>query len=80
MTDTVATKLDELGDAFQAVIGALKTMLDTQRLHGEMLRQVLAAVTEEPKASPLEDLLRQLVEADASHGRKLDAVLQALRG
>jgi len=80
MSDTVATKLDELGDAFQAVIGALKTMLDTQRLHGEMLRQVLAAVTEEPKASPLEDLLRQLVEADASNGRKLDAVLQALRG
>ena len=80
MSDAVATKLDELGDAFQAVIGALKTMLDTQRLHGEMLRQVLAAVTEEPKASPLEDLLRQLVEADASNGRKLDAVLQALRG
>ena len=45
-----------------------------------MLRQVLAAVTEAPKASPLEDLLRHLVEADASHGRKLDAVLQALRG
>ena len=32
ISDTVATKLDELGDAFQAVIGALKTMSGRSRV------------------------------------------------
>ena len=79
MSDMVSQRLDDLGDSLQSVIGALRIMLEGQKAHGEMLRQILAAVTEAPpENSPLEQLLLDLIGADESHGRKLDAVLEIM--
>ena len=53
-------------------------MLENQRLHGEMLQRILAAVTEEPPESNLDRLLAALVAADHDHADKLDRVLAAV--
>jgi hypothetical protein len=78
MSDSVTERLQGLREGFMALTEALRIMLDNQRLHGEMLQRILAAVTEEPPESNLEKLLAALVAADRTHAEKLDQVLSAV--
>ena len=78
MSESVTERLQGLREGFMALTEALRIMLDNQRLHGEMLRRILAAVTEEPPESNLEKLLAALVAADRAHAEKLDQVLLAV--
>jgi septal ring factor EnvC (AmiA/AmiB activator) len=79
--DTLATAIDRIEDvreALQAQNRALAIVLKTQQLHGELLGQIHAAVTQQAEADPLTDLLRALVSADAQHAATLQAVLAAV--
>jgi hypothetical protein len=78
MSESVTERLQGLREGFMALTEALRIMLDNQRLHGEMLQRILAAVTEEPPESNLEKLLATLVAADRTHAEKLDQVLSAV--
>ena len=78
MSESVTERLQGLREGFMALTEALRIMLDNQRLHGEMLQRILAAVTEEPPESNLEKLLTTLVAADRTHAEKLDQVLSAV--
>ena len=78
MSEGVTERLQGLREGFVALTEALRIMLDNQRLHGEMLQRILAAVTEEPPESNLEKLLAALVAADRTHAEKLDQVLSAV--
>jgi hypothetical protein len=78
MSESVTERLQGLREGFMALTEALRIMLDNQRLHGEMLQRILAAVTEEPPESNLEKLLAALVAADRAHAEKLDQVLSAV--
>ena len=78
MSESVTERLQGLREGFMALTEALRIMLDNQRLHGEMLQRILAAVTEEPPESNLEKLLAALVAADRAHAEKLDQVLSAM--
>ena len=78
MSESVTERLQGLREGFMALTEALRIMLDNQRLHGEMLQRILAAVTEEPPESNLEKLLTALVAADRTHAEKLDQVLSAV--
>ena len=78
MSESVTERLQGLREGFMALTEALRIMLDNQRLHGEMLQRILAAVTEEPPESNLEKLLAVLVAADRAHAEKLDQVLLAV--
>lgn len=78
MSESVTEQLQGLREGFMALTEALRIMLDNQRLHGEMLQRILAAVTEEPPESNLEKLLAALVAADRTHAEKLDQVLSAV--
>ena len=78
MLESVTERLQGLREGFMALTEALRIMLDNQRLHGEMLQRILAAVTEEPPESNLEKLLAALVAADRAHAEKLDQVLSAV--
>ena len=78
MSESVIERLQGLREGFMALTEALRIMLDNQRLHGEMLQRILAAVTEEPPESNLEKLLAALVAADRTHAEKLDQVLSAV--
>ena len=78
MSESVTERLQGLREGFLALTEALRIMLDNQRLHGEMLQRILAAVTEEPPESNLEKLLTTLVAADRTHAEKLDQVLSAV--
>jgi hypothetical protein len=78
MSESVTERLQGLREGFMALTEALRIMLDNQRLHGEMLQRILAAVTEEPPESNLETLLAALVAADRAHAEKLDQVLLAV--
>jgi hypothetical protein len=78
MSDSVTERLQSLREGFMALTEALRIMLDNQRLHGEMLQRILAAVTEEPPESNLEKLLAALVAADRTHAEKLDQVLSVV--
>jgi hypothetical protein len=78
MSESVTERLQGLREGFMALTEALRIMLDNQRLHGEMLQRILAAVTEEPPESNLEKLLAALVAADRTHAEKLDQVLSAV--
>ena len=78
MSDSVTERLQSLREGFMALTEALRIMLDNQRLHGEMLQRILAAVTEEPPESNLEKLLAALVAADQTHAEKLDQVLSVV--
>jgi hypothetical protein len=78
MSDSVTERLQGLREGFMALTEALRIMLDNQRLHGEMLQRILAAVTEEPPESNLEKLLAALVAADQTHAEKLDQVLSVV--
>ena len=78
MSESVTERLQGLREGFLALTEALRIMLDNQRLHGEMLQRILAAVTEEPPESNLEKLLAALVAAGRAHAEKLDQVLLAV--
>jgi hypothetical protein len=78
MSESVTERLQGLREGFMALTEALRIMLDNQRLHGEMLQRILAAVTEEPPESNLEKLLAALVAADRTHAEKLDQVLSVV--
>lgn len=78
MSESVTERLQGLRDGFMALTEALRIMLEDQRLHGEMLQRILAAVTEEPPESTLDTLLAALVAADHDHAEKLDRVLAAV--
>ena len=78
MSESVTERLQGLRDGFMALTEALQIMLENQRLHGEMLQRILAAVTEEPPESTLDTLLAALVAADHDHAEKLDRVLAAV--
>ena len=78
MSESVTERLQGLREGFMALTEALRIMLDNQRLHGELLQRILAAVTEEPPESNLEKLLAALVAADRTHAEKLDQVLLAV--
>ena len=78
MSESVTERLQGLREGFMALTEALRIMLDNQRLHGELLQRILAAVTEEPPESNLEKLLAALVAADRAHAEKLDQVLSAV--
>jgi hypothetical protein len=78
MSESVTERLQGLREGFMALTEALRIMLDNQRLHGEMLQRILAAVTEEPPESNLEKLLAALVAADQTHAEKLDQVLSVV--
>jgi hypothetical protein len=78
MSESVTERLQGLREGFMALTEALRIMLDNQRLHGELLQRILAAVTEEPPESNLEKLLAALVAADRTHAEKLDQVLSAV--
>jgi hypothetical protein len=78
MSESVTERLQGLREGFMALTEALRIMLDNQRLHGEMLQRILAAVTDEPPESNLEKLLAALVAADRTHAEKLDQVLSAV--
>ena len=78
MSESVTERLQGLREGFMALTEALRIMLDNQRLHGEMLQRILAAVTEEPPESNLEKLLAALVAAGRAHAEKLDQVLSAM--
>ena len=78
MSESVTERLQGLREGFMALTEALRIMLDNQRLHGELLQRILAAVTEEPPESNLEKLLAALVAADRAHAEKLDQVLLAV--
>jgi hypothetical protein len=78
MSESVTERLQGLREGFLAVTEALRIMLENQRLHGEMLQRILAAVTEEPPESNLDKLLAALVAADHDHADKLDRVLTAV--
>ena len=78
MSESVTERLQGLRDGFMALTEALRIMLENQRLHGEMLQRILAAVTEEPPESTLYTLLAALVAADHDHAEKLDRVLAAV--
>jgi len=78
MSDSVTERLQGLREGFMALTEALRIMLENQRLHGEMLQRILAAVTEEPPESNLDRLLAALVAADHDHADKLDRVLAAV--
>ena len=78
MSESVTERLQGLRDGFMALTEALRVMLENQRLHGEMLQRILAAVTEEPPESTLDTLLAALVAADHDHAEKLDRVLAAV--
>ena len=75
MSENVTERLQGLRDGFMALTEALRIMLENQRLHGEILQRILAAVTEEPPESTLDKLLAALVAADHDHAEKLDRVL-----
>jgi|KBSMisStandDraft_5_1062788.scaffolds.fasta_scaffold4554014_1 hypothetical protein len=78
MSDSITERLQGLREGFMALTEALRIMLENQRLHGEMLQRILAAVTEEPPESNLDKLLAALVAADHDHADKLDRVLAAV--
>jgi hypothetical protein len=78
MSESVTVRLQGLREGFMALTEALRIMLDNQRLHGEILQRILAAVTEEPPESNLEKLLAALVAADQTHAEKLDQVLSVV--
>ena len=78
MSESVTERLQGLREGFLALTEALRIMLENQRLHGEMLQRILAAVTEEPPESNLDRLLAALVAADHDHADKLDRVLAAV--
>jgi len=69
--DTIQSVADAVRDLADTVLISNQGMIavvNSLAVHGEMLRQILAAVTEPaPDASPLTDLLAQLVEADQAH-------------
>jgi hypothetical protein len=79
MADTVIERLDSLRDGFMTLTDALRMMLETQRVHGEMLQRIMTAVEEPPsEESNLEKLLAALVGLGESSNEKLDRVLAAV--
>ena len=80
MTDAELTAhLTDVKDAVAAQTAGLMKLLGILATQGEMLKQILAAVTAEPEGdSPLLETLRQLVAAVQATGEALHRIEGAI--
>jgi hypothetical protein len=80
MTDTTLTAdLTDLKEAVAAQTAGLVKMLALLATHGDMLKQILAAITAEPTdESPLVETLKQLVAATQANGDALHRIEGAI--
>jgi hypothetical protein len=82
MTDTMLTPdPTDLKEAVAAQTAGLMKMLAVLATHGDMLKEILAAITGEPvDESPLVETLKQLVAATQANGDVLHRIEGAIAG
>jgi hypothetical protein len=82
MTDAKLTsELTDLKEAVAAQTAGLMKLLALLATHGDMLKQILAAITAEPAVeSPLVETLKQLVAATQANGDALHRIEGAVGG
>jgi hypothetical protein len=75
------TTLEDLETVVNAQTEAMHRMLQLQAMQGEMLSQILAAVTRQPtsEGTELEQALRRLIALGAEHAAKLAEVISLLK-
>lgn len=80
MTDAKLTaELTALKEAVAAQTAGLMKLLALLATHGDMLKQILAAITAEPAdESPLVETLKQLVAATQANGDALHRIEGAI--
>jgi hypothetical protein len=82
MTDAKLTaELTDLKEAVAAQTAGLMKLLALLATHGDMLKQIVAAITAEPTdESPLVETLKQLVAATRANGDALHRIEGAIGG
>jgi hypothetical protein len=76
MSDTApANRIEGLAEAIRAQGRSLAIMIGAQKLHNEMLAQVLEAVTKESDGA-LGKLLAKLAAESVEHTKKLDLIIE----
>jgi hypothetical protein len=75
------TTLEDVGTALRAQTEVLQRVLTMQAMQGEMLSNILAAVTRQPEqeAADLEAVLRALFAVNTEHAAKLAEVVMLLK-